>query len=78
MRPDWNDIKYSVMLDLVRQKFARGNWYSKKLLATGDAYIEEGNTWGDKYWGVDARTGVGENNLGCIIMIVRDSLQRNN
>ena len=42
------------------------------LLATGDAKIVEGNTWGDVFWGVC--NGVGENHLGEILMKVRQDL----
>ena len=33
-----------------------------------------GNTWGDTCWGVDLRTGQGENHLGRILMKVREEL----
>lgn len=45
----------------------------KRLLATGDAYIEETNTWGDQFWGVCR--GRGDNHLGEIIMAVRDAIR---
>lgn len=35
----------------------------------GDAELIEGNTWGDRIWGVC--DGVGENRLGKILMRVR-------
>ena len=34
--------------------------------------LVEGNTWGDKVWGVC--DGVGENNLGKTLMRIRDAL----
>ena len=43
----------------------------EKLLDTGNAELQEGNNWGDRYWGVDLKTGYGENRLGRIIMKVR-------
>ena len=61
------------MLSLIRGKF---QWpdLQVKLLATGDAYLEEGNTWGDRIWGtVD---GQGENRLGKILMQVRDEARQ--
>jgi predicted NAD-dependent protein-ADP-ribosyltransferase YbiA (DUF1768 family) len=39
-----------------------------KLLATGDAELIEGNTWNDVWWGVNEKTGKGENWLGKILM----------
>ena len=43
------------------------------LLATGEEYLVEGNTWGDKYWGVCG--GIGLNHLGKLLMQVRDELE---
>ena len=45
------------------------------LLATGDAVLQQGNTWGDRYWGKDLRTGEGENHLGRLLMERRDLLR---
>ena len=44
----------------------------EKLILTGDSYLEEGNTWNDRYWGVC--NGVGKNKLGEILMQVRKRL----
>ena len=72
LRPDWETVKNRVMLDAIRLKF-RDPEFKKKLLATGDAELIEGNTWGDKYWGMVNR--VGENQLGRILMEVREELR---
>merc|ERR1712113_575995 len=53
-RDDWNRVKQNVMMKLVRQKFTNPD-LKKKLLATGNEHIMEGNTWGDDKWGVVAR-----------------------
>lgn len=72
LRPDWEEIKDNDMYVLVKDKF--GNPELKaKLLATGDAELVEGNTWGDTYWGVCR--GVGQNKLGQILMRVREELR---
>lgn len=68
LRPDWETIKYDVMIDLLRLKFAHPD-LRDKLLATGDAKLVEGNTWNDRVWGVCG--GAGANNLGRSIMLVR-------
>lgn len=39
------------MEELVRAKFTQNPDLADKLLATGDAHLEEGNTWGDRIWG---------------------------
>ena len=84
LRPDWDALKREVMLALVRDKFARNRALGEALLSTGDGLIEEGNTWGDIYWGIARRSvpergirvGDGENHLGRIMMQVRAELRR--
>lgn len=73
LRPDWEEIKYEIMYDLVEQKFLNHESLALKLIATGSQALIEGNWWGDTYWGVCK--GVGENNLGKILMKVRDELK---
>jgi ribA/ribD-fused uncharacterized protein len=74
LRSDWEKIKINVMEDCVRQKM-RQEPYRSKLLATGSAIIQEGNTWKDMFWGIDLHTGNGFNHLGKIIMKIRTELQ---
>jgi len=73
MRPDWEEIKESVMLDLTRQKYQNDSMYQVLLLGTKDLEIEEGNNWGDVYWGICK--GVGDNRLGKILMQVRQEIK---
>lgn len=73
LRSDWESVKISVMTDIVRKKFAPGSGLAEKLLATGDAQLIEGNTWNDTFWGVCR--GRGRNELGKILMKVRDELR---
>jgi ribA/ribD-fused uncharacterized protein len=72
-RPDWDEIKLPVMLELTQKKFANEPLRTM-LLDTGDKYLEETNTWNDTYWGVCQ--GVGTNHLGIILMQVRDEIRR--
>lgn len=74
MRPSFNEERVKVMLWLLRRKFENPELRAK-LLATGDTPLVEGNTWGDAFWGVDLRTGRGQNMLGKLIMKVRAELQ---
>jgi ribA/ribD-fused uncharacterized protein len=71
LRPDWEQVKNSIMLDLLRLKF-KDLTLRQKLLATGAVQLVEGNTWGDVYWGVCR--GVGENHLGRLLMQVRKEI----
>lgn len=73
MRRDWEDIKYDAMYNCVKAKFEQNPDLAEKLIATGDAYLEEGNTWGDRIWGTV--NGIGQNHLGKILMRVRQELQ---
>jgi hypothetical protein len=73
MRPDWDDVKLSVMRNLLEQKFQIPE-YRKLLLDTGGHHLIEGNTWNDTFWGVDMKSGMGTNHLGRILMDIRDSL----
>lgn len=72
LRPDWEEAKYDVMYQVCKAKFSQNPELAKMLIDTGDAELVEGNTWGDKIWGVC--DGVGENNLGRILMRVRSEL----
>ena len=73
-RPDWEDVKQGIMLQLVRQKFAQPK-FRKRLLATGDRVLVESSNRDDLYWGVDRATGEGDNRLGKILMQVRGELR---
>ena len=72
LRPDWEIIKDDVMTQIIRDKFNRNDYLRIRLIATGDNYLEEGNTHGDKYWGTVK--GEGENRLGKILMKIRGEL----
>lgn len=74
LRNDWNLIKLQVMENCLRIKFNQEP-YKSKLLSTGDQYIQEGNFWNDKFWGVCLKTHKGENNLGKLIMKIRKELK---
>jgi ribA/ribD-fused uncharacterized protein len=73
LREDWDIIKLIIMEDLIFQKFNNNIKLKRKLLNTKDAVIEEGNYWGDTYWGICNNEG--ENHLGKILMRVRDKLK---
>lgn len=72
LRSDWELVKDDYMYKIVKAKFEQNSDLKQKLLDTRDSYLEEGNTWGDNYWGVCY--GFGMNKLGKILMKVRDEL----
>ena len=69
LRGDWEAVKDTVMYEICKAKFSQNPDLADKLAATKDAELIEGNTWGDRIWGVC--DGVGENRLGKILMRVR-------
>lgn len=74
LRPDWEEVKESIMLDLIRIKFSDPK-LKQKLVMTQHATLIEGNTWHDNTWGdcsCPRCSGVvGKNLLGKILMKVR-------
>jgi ribA/ribD-fused uncharacterized protein len=73
LRPDWDEIRDDVMRQLLAQKFRLGEPLGLRLMATGDRTLVEGNTWGDRYWGMVA--GEGKNRLGELLMARRAELR---
>jgi ribA/ribD-fused uncharacterized protein len=73
MRGDWEKAKLDVMYKLVKQKFERYLELRELLLGTHSYEIQEGNWWGDTFWGTV--NGKGENHLGKILMRVRGELR---
>lgn len=75
LRPDWEQVKDEIMMDLLREKFAQEPERSI-LVSTGNTELIEGNWWHDNYWG-DCNCGrpacaeVGKNKLGGMLMRVR-------
>jgi ribA/ribD-fused uncharacterized protein len=73
IRPDWESVKVGFMRAIVFDKFNRHIELNDALQSTGDALLIEGNDWGDTFWGVC--NGVGENQLGKILMETRLHLE---
>ena len=73
IRPDWEEIKQEEMYQILLIKFNSYSCLKRQLLETEDAELIEGNFWKDTYWGVC--NGVGQNNLGKILMRIRKELR---
>lgn len=75
LRPDWEQIKVAAMSIAVLSKFTQNPELMKRLKATGDQHIIEGNWWHDNIWGdcmCDRCEGItGRNLLGQILMETR-------
>lgn len=84
LRPNWEDIKLDCMTAIVGRKFAQHKDIAGILLDTGIATLIEGNYWHDVFWGMcngHCKSGphalYGDNELGCILMDVRNDLRPN-
>jgi ribA/ribD-fused uncharacterized protein len=71
LRAGWEAMRVEVMRGLLVQKFQIPALRAA-LLATGQAELVEGNTWGDVFWGVCE--GEGQNVLGRLLTEVRAGL----
>ena len=69
LRSDWEDVKLSIMEEIVRCKFTQNKELGEKLVETGNKILVEGNDWNDTYWGVCNHKGY--NHLGKILEKVR-------
>jgi len=74
IRKDWEEVKIEVMRECLELKF-QDPILKQKLLDTGDSVLEEGNWWGDRFWGVDNKTREGRNELGNLLMELRNKLK---
>jgi ribA/ribD-fused uncharacterized protein len=75
---NWNSIKLQVMEIGLRAKFTQNPDLLALLLSTGVEILQEGNTWGDTFWGVDLRNKEGENHLGKPLMSLREEFSTKN
>lgn len=74
LRPDWEAVKYDVMVQVLRAKFFQGGELATRLLDTGNALLVEGTEWNDRVWGVSLPSKRGRNWLGKLLMSRRAEL----
>ena len=74
-REDWDDVKISIMEELLRLKIEQNPYVKKKLLQTGDYMIVEDSPK-DDFWGWGPNRN-GQNNLGKLWMKLREGLKNN-
>ena len=79
MRPDWDNAKEDLILRLLFRKFLIPEM-KRKLLATNNRLLIEGNTHGDKIWGMVAKNNIlhGQNMLGEMLMHIRQEIRSGN
>ena len=74
-REDWDDVKVSIMEELLRLKIEQNPYVKKKLLQTGGYMIVEDSPK-DDFWGWGPNRN-GQNNLGKLWMKLREELKNN-
>lgn len=72
-RKNWDQIKVSVMRDILWAKVRQHEYVRRKLLATGDRELVE-NSWRDDFWGWGPNRD-GQNMLGSLWMEIRAELR---
>ena len=76
LRGDWESVRIDAMRRALLSKFTQHRQLSDKLRATAPAFLIEGNTWGDQFWGMtrnpDTDQWEGQNWLGRLLMAIRD------
>jgi predicted NAD-dependent protein-ADP-ribosyltransferase YbiA (DUF1768 family) len=69
--------RIALMRRVVRQKIDKNDSIRTLLIDTNEKEIQEGNDWGDTFWGVSpVGSGSGQNNLGKIYMGIRADLKK--
>jgi predicted NAD-dependent protein-ADP-ribosyltransferase YbiA (DUF1768 family) len=72
----WPTRKLDSMRTILFSKFHESPELARRLLATGNAHLEERLWWRDTFWGYDVNLKAGENHMGRLLMTVREELQR--
>lgn len=75
LREDWEEIKFTIMREIIENKFKYNPVLKIKLKETGEKKLIKTNYEHDNFWGnckcSECEGIVGLNNLGKILMIVR-------
>lgn len=71
LKEGFDDQRLKIMEEILRIKFSQEPLRTQ-LIQTYPKTLEEGNTWGDTFWGI--YNGKGQNHLGKILMKIRQSL----
>ncbi|GLT18969.1 GTP cyclohydrolase-2 [Vibrio zhanjiangensis] len=74
VREDWQKVRLDIMRFVVEEKFKQNPSLAFQLIETGDVEITE-HSHKDNFWG-DGGNGQGENQLGKILMAIREKLTR--
>lgn len=70
----WEERQTEIMKAVLLAKFSQNPDLMNKLLATGESLLVNGNSQRELFWGVDTYSWRGENNLGKILMEIRNQI----
>lgn len=73
-KKNWDDIKLSVMKEILKAKVEQHPYVKKKLIESGDKELIE-NSWRDDFWGWGQNKD-GKNHLGKLWMEVREEVKK--
>ena len=81
LKDDWETVKYDAMRTSIGVKFIGNLSLASKLVETGDKELIEANDWHDNCWGScycgrPSCESDGENNLGKLLMALREDLRK--
>lgn len=68
----WEEEQLDIMESILQAKFGQNPAMMKKLADTGKSILINGNSKHETYWGVDLYSWEGENNLGKLLMKIRE------
>lgn len=68
----WEEEQLDIMESILQAKFGQDPAMMKKLADTGKSILINGNSKHETYWGVDLYSWEGENNLGKLLMKIRE------
>lgn len=74
LRDNWRDIRLNIMRIGINMKFRQNPELAKLLIATYPKELQEGNWWGDDFWGRCFRKKAGANWVGVLEMELRNNL----
>ena len=70
--PGWEEEQLGIMESILEAKFEQSPALMKKLADTGNSILVNGNNKQETFWGVDLYSWEGENNLGKLLMKIRE------
>lgn len=68
----WHQNCLDIMWEGLQYKFNQNKDFKEILINSAPAFLVEGNHWKDTFWGYDTNLQKGQNNLGILLMSLRN------